>query len=1114
MMNTECDQCRARFFVDGFGTESVACPDCGGGLRPERDQPSGSPSDGRLRDMLDNNNKDMGGNPLQEGVWANTDNGWQNRQKRDESFASVKTAAGGHEFMIEHSPHRMIHNGNRMALSFFDAHVNGNSVMDNEGFRNLFMTHNRENTDPWTVHVHDPSHEEPVREAIENGARIMGPQTLSKTAPTTFQHIMAIQQGQGVAPPHIDAPSAHQASLDQTVDIPWWGQSDEEFITAAIHESLVPLAILPAAGAAAAGAVGRAGLMAGAGALAKKLIKPKTIKKLLTGTGKGVGKAAKGAGNAAKWHLAIQALKGMGGDSEVTMREVRTPTLQEVSHVTADATTQMSLDKIPGDTSDPEEVDQKEFNDESHDPNVENPNNDEGFGADSPAGAKASELLPDLLMAYLDEEPHDHESHFQELHHLLDQEFPDLEDEDDHSDIAEVLEELLKSHEKKQSNLPPPWSGHPAAIPNPMMPPAGNNPAAARCPNCQGTLNPDSTCPQCGFGATPPQQGTTPQQVNQATTPTVTAKVADTQGPANPDQFRVVTEALLQQGREDEIPHMFEAPWEYADLLAELQGKANEAPEAVEAPAPPPPPPMPPGMDPSMMGGPPPPGMAPTASIAAAVARFSADNIAPKCPKCGSHSTGMVSAEGQCRCHACNNVWDGGTIKTAEERPVLPEDHATMDAGLSQPDDAHPDDHGDPTSTTWSTPDGDPLEAGRQYELHSENYSIPDVVKVEEVKPTELVVTIQGEYNDLEDQVTISREEMDQQGLSFVPVETGDKPAEDTPEYLDGIADADRANTVPTPAAREPFTSREAATPLYPYDGPQPYNDERGSAYQQAHQEAERIYKEHGWGPASAFLGEKLKSLHEEHYAPHSTPGLPQTDLSHVDVAQFGQHMRDNVGGDAPGMWHEKNNLFNPGEEAQPHDHSLEWEPGVKGRGLIADGKLYTWPVNPTPENPQGGLMHGEKMQQLGAKNFEAGFEIDHDGSMVDLGTPLSDDHMALVNHLEPRIQRGESAGFSAFGSADDKPLEGAEWLLEGSSSSSNELDCIDLPNHKEAGAKFSPSEQKRFIDEDGEARNLDKLDLADTHYKIRDTTAHVVGKGPRFADPDAVRADDFALGF
>jgi hypothetical protein len=34
------------------------------------------------------------------------------------------------------------------------------------------------------------------------------------------------------------------------------------------------------------------------------------------------------------------------------------------------------------------------------------------------------------------------------------------------------------------------------------------------------------------------------------------------------------------------------------------------------------------------------------------------------------------------------------------------------------------------------------------------------------------------------------------------------------------------------------------------------------------------------------------------------------------------------------------------------------------------------------------------------------------------------------------------------------------------------------------AGKKYSPSEQKEFIHEEGLARNADKLDLTNTHYE------------------------------
>lgn len=46
----------------------------------------------------------------------------------------------------------------------------------------------------------------------------------------------------------------------------------------------------------------------------------------------------------------------------------------------------------------------------------------------------------------------------------------------------------------------------------------------------------------------------------------------------------------------------------------------------------------------------------------------SADNIAPSCPSCNSHTTGVVSKDGQCSCHSCGNSWkaDGEVVPTGE----------------------------------------------------------------------------------------------------------------------------------------------------------------------------------------------------------------------------------------------------------------------------------------------------------------------------------------------------------------------------------------------------------------------------------------------------------------
>jgi len=90
-----CEDCGHTFFYPGQNSPMLVeggCPECGGNIRPEPDQPSPTHGDGELRDMAGPGyDQDMGGNPLQEGILGQTDGGWQNRQKRDESFASVKT---------------------------------------------------------------------------------------------------------------------------------------------------------------------------------------------------------------------------------------------------------------------------------------------------------------------------------------------------------------------------------------------------------------------------------------------------------------------------------------------------------------------------------------------------------------------------------------------------------------------------------------------------------------------------------------------------------------------------------------------------------------------------------------------------------------------------------------------------------------------------------------------------------------------------------------------------------------------------------------------------------------------------------------------------------------
>jgi DNA-directed RNA polymerase subunit RPC12/RpoP/rubrerythrin len=90
-MPVRCQDCNHHFLLDATTVANgISCPGCGG-RQVERDQPSPTHSDGELRDMVDPATQlDQGGNPLQEGVWAGVDGGWQPAIRRDESFASVR----------------------------------------------------------------------------------------------------------------------------------------------------------------------------------------------------------------------------------------------------------------------------------------------------------------------------------------------------------------------------------------------------------------------------------------------------------------------------------------------------------------------------------------------------------------------------------------------------------------------------------------------------------------------------------------------------------------------------------------------------------------------------------------------------------------------------------------------------------------------------------------------------------------------------------------------------------------------------------------------------------------------------------------------------------------
>lgn len=1086
-MQGQCENCTRRFFVPGAGVEEVACPSCGGQMQPERDQPSGVNSDGDLRNMVDPyTGVDQGGSPDTEGILGGDRT--QAYYKRDESFASVKQAAQTGQ--ATPSMPAGLHNGPMKALNHIGATINGMAPGNKLYLWNMstWLPEARKgNLQPVTVEV---SSDHPAYlaaaigivnkstecnnnyipvpefktliEGISGGsipppgkqAKVAGPDDFgldgwvtdedddgggapadkfiidgqgtvySLPEPTHHEQIAEsaglpmdsfpkglslgvinsdgstewYQHGSGLKPAQMaesleahfqkpvtidptlkpssseerfgiepgakangrgelqilqdpPAPRSYGTPLDRNEGLVRGGHLDQTIhmpYYAMEKEAILPLAV-PAAAAAA---------RMGAPLIAKNLA-PGLMKGAM---GRGQGLASKGL-KALGVHGLIKGIGGAGGGGAAPQGPVQAPTLQQVTHVIADVETPSSIPALhenDGDT--------KQFKDQSNDSmNLDHPNMGESGGSmgahgpdgDTPASALLDHLLPKVLEYYDSDDEGANDPLLKALDEALERENPGYKDgdDDDPSALEEFFSELINSHKEAAGQFYPGVGVapgmQPGVLPGVQQPgmqtglppgsaivpnrnpgaPVGPQPAANACPGCGSQMNPDGSCAQCGFGA---QNQITPDQVNQAVTPgtsvggpsVASTKVADTQGPYSPEQYKMVAQVLLETGRQDEIPHMYDAPWEYADILAQVQNKVNQPPPAVPEPAQPPGPPMDPAMDPSMMD----PSMAPPdpsqiqASIRSAVARFSADNIAPKCPKCESHTTETLpEADGSAtfRCHNCGNGWEGGeVVKTGEvaehphDQPIL--DHSDMTDTTDSP---HPDAE---NNLTWQTPDGQPLVEGQEYEMHSEDYSIPDVVRIDQVKPNELVYTITGEYSELEDQNTISPEDVDLQGIKFLPV-GGEDQVEETPE-----------NVTPDAGIRDPITTSS-------------------------------------WNGRLSEVPAKVAPPKEASWL------LEGTNISA-----------------APAPW----------EEPLPD--------------------LTGGPVAPSKED--------------------------------------------------------------------------RDWLV------------ADLP--RTAGAKFSPNEQREFVDEDGEARNLDRLDIEDTHYKTKETSTYVAGRNAtRCAQPDMVNDDHLVFG-
>jgi uncharacterized protein YoaH (UPF0181 family) len=499
---------------------------------------------------------------------------------------------------------------------------------------------------------------------------------------------------------------------------------------------------------------------------------------------------------------------------------------------------------------------------------------------------------------------------------------------------------------------------------------------------------------------------------------------ADHQGPITPQQKEVFAEYLIAQSRQDEVAAMMANPGIYADEWAQYLNRQTQPPEVDPNEAPPQP-----EMDPSQMGQMPMPGMsvpqpgmggqgqmmARTADrvdlnqeYGRRVQELEAQGIDPeramqmaqhqmrqeglldtpkapnpfgpfksktaeslrRCPKCKSATTSPIGEDGQMHCHRCQNVYDidmmtervshKWTIKKGFQDAIQPNQSPANPVAAPAAEQTAPGDREQQADSTlsWQDASGEPLQVGQVYEMHNPNYPIPDVIKVQAVKPDSITVTMEGEYNAPSDPQDpngaaytheIDLNELQTEGLTFNPAPGGEGDAEQSQDQAEQDGVGQTVNTEPVEQPHDSF-------PVHTHVKEQP------------------------------------------------TDRCPKCEYGHVTSNYLSPEL----------------------VQYECYRCAHEWKVVDEDPGAEGDLESRSWLNESSTQD-------------------EIGF-----------------DPRALA-----MASTGKSRNIQDIAKKDPRLAEISKRLNA----------------NKTAGAKFSPSEQKKFIDEDGMARNADLLDLEGTHY-------------------------------
>lgn len=709
--------------------------------------------------------------------------------------------------------------------------------------------------------------------------------------------------------------------------------------------------------------------------------------------------------------------------------------------------TPTSHGEIPSnDTSDPEEVDFHENEDKKNPLSEMDINNQGGtdqgpdnfFHPESGALASFAELLPKILQYATSDQSAAGDPDMEELHQKLEAESPGYMNQANDDDGQKLMVFIMgggqgggdeaNGDESLQDNDKPhdPISEHEATALRPGL--------ENTCPRCGSMTDPSSEhCPQCGM-ANPMHQGnpqgmTNPVAQAEGMPTGVVAHTAAgemTQGPNTDQQKAEVAKLLQAEGRGEEVPTMLLEPWNYAEELAKIT-QQEEPPEGVGSPTPPPP------VPPSQPGEMPVPGMsAPPggseggmpAQMSAAILKY-ATSVDGFCEKCP-----------KCGSHSTGYMdYENGDAgcKSCGNKWTAPKmvknaagedmSAAPVEPELSQ---AQPEQEQEQNgSLSWTDESGSPLKVGQTYEMYSQNYDIPDRITVTAVKPDVIEYTINGEYG-LSHQSELTHEEASVEGDRFVPAEA-EQTMEPAPEEVQGAQPMD-----PPPGQQTDLST--------PHEFGLVANIHSG----------ETVI------PRTADFGDTQPPGVDGPAGAGMAPGM-DNDVTQRDTSQANRLAQMLMKEGFP--------------QAMAEAKAVELMRGLGQHEM--NGVAEDIQAAPEVEHPMG------PTASTAPRTVTRASKVVPDDPMSRMGTaPAMDSHeigMMEANGGTSRTainQFFEDAPDLGPVTATDNGNHGPDWLMEGV---------------RTAGAHMSPMEQRHYVEESGDARNSDKLQLSGTHYEMDD---------------------------